>query len=497
MSNLQYRQTKIQEKRKTTLFRDFVMEIWSNYGMVLYKENNLVSRYLSSDRIWKIVESLTYETIREWFTQSGVDYDDSKTFFDQIKILKQTIEFPNLSNYGWTENCEYADSAHNTKNAYLTFNTTWDNENILYSACIKWKCTNIYNSVMVWDGCNNIYFCNGIIRSYNVFYSKYILNSNNIWFSTNLNWCSDCIFCEWLDNQKYCIRNEQYEKDQYHKEKNKILSQRDAFLTYYQSISSKGNNFGSSNSGGSFVVWSEDVVGGSLSYHVKSWNNIVITWSPEWSERMYDVFIGWSGWSTDMYWCCMVWAAHHIYIGESIGMSSNIYYSFNIQDCSFCLGCIWLKNKSYCILNKQYTKEDWYEKVDEIFWQMEQDGILWQFFPASMNPFYFNDTAAYLIDPTFTKEEVTAKWYLRRDEPITVDIPEGAAVAKTSELGQFESTADWEWNINISILKKIIQDEQGNVYRIVPMEYEFLMKYWLPLPRKHWLDRMKENFRTV
>ena len=40
---------------------------------------------------------------------------------------------------------------------------------------------------------------------------------------------------------------------------------------------------------------------------------------------------------------------------------------------------------------------------------MEQDGTLGDFFPASMNPFYFNDTAAYLIDPTFTKEEVTAK----------------------------------------------------------------------------------------
>jgi hypothetical protein len=40
---------------------------------------------------------------------------------------------------------------------------------------------------------------------------------------------------------------------------------------------------------------------------------------------------------------------------------------------------------------------------------METDGILGQFFPATMNPFYFNDTAAYLIDPTFIKEEVTAK----------------------------------------------------------------------------------------
>jgi hypothetical protein len=27
------------------------------------------------------------------------------------------------------------------------------------------------------------------------------------------------------------------------------------------------------------------------------------------------------------------------------------------------------------------------------------------------------------------------------------------------------------------------------------MEYKFLMKHALPLPRKHWLERMKENFR--
>jgi hypothetical protein len=40
---------------------------------------------------------------------------------------------------------------------------------------------------------------------------------------------------------------------------------------------------------------------------------------------------------------------------------------------------------------------------------MEKDGTLGEFFPATMNPFYFNDTAAYLIDPSFTKEEVTAR----------------------------------------------------------------------------------------
>jgi hypothetical protein len=96
---------------------------------------------------------------------------------------------------------------------------------------------------------------------------------------------------------------------------------------------------------------------------------------------------------------CSVW----------ITRSQNIYYSYYLDNCSFCLGCIGLKNKSYCILNKQYSKEERYEKVDEIFAQMDADGTLGDFFPATMNPFYFNDTAAYLIDPSFTKEEVIAK----------------------------------------------------------------------------------------
>jgi hypothetical protein len=61
---------------------------------------------------------------------------------------------------------------------------------------------------------------------------------------------------------------------------------------------------------------------------------------------------------------------------------------------------------------------------------------------------------------------------------------------------------NYEWfdsegkrTINKDILKKVIVDESGNMWRVVNMEYEFLVKYGLPLPRKHWLERMKENFR--
>jgi hypothetical protein len=45
-------------------------------------------------------------------------------------------------------------------------------------------------------------------------------------------------------------------------------------------------------------------------------------------------------------------------------------------------------------------------------------------------------------------------------------------------------------------MKKVIVDEKGNYYRIVKMEYDFLMKHALPLPTLHWLDRMKMGFQN-
>ena len=89
---------------------------------------------------------------------------------------------------------------------------------------------------------------------------------------------------------------------------------------------------------------------------------------------------------------------------------------------------------------------------------------------------------------------------------------------KSSELGQFESWEDSssplamgeqnpsatppppyqggkQWKLDETVCKRVIIYENGDAYRIIPMELEFLQKHGLPLPRKHWLTRMKENFR--
>ena len=66
--------------------------------------------------------------------------------------------------------------------------------------------------------------------------------------------------------------------------------------------------------------------------------------------------------------------SEHIYCSVFGGNACfNCYYSMNLDSCSFCLGCIGLINKHYCIFNKEYTKEERHTKVNEIFTQLEKD----------------------------------------------------------------------------------------------------------------------------
>ena len=149
---------------------------------------------------------------------------------------------------------------------------------------------------------------------------------------------------------------------------------------------------------------------------------------------------------------------------------------------------------AYCIFNKQYSKEEWGILADKIFSQMEQVGILWKFFPWKLNPFYFNDTIAWILWK-FTKEEVEKEWFMWRDQEVKVDIPEWFKIIEIEELSKYQwFDENWNWFINPEIMKKVIKDEKRNYYRIVKMEYDFLIKYELPLPRIHWKDRIKLNF---
>jgi len=492
MQDLKYYQDKIKEKRMKTPFRDFLKEISSWCSFVFNKNKWLISKYPNTPRI-NICSMDDFNKNVDNLVKSWLEYDNKNNFFSNYKKLLLTVKLPNLFHYIVNSNCDYSEASLNSKNAYLSNFAINENENIFYTFRVQ-KSTNVYNSLYVINNCENIYFSRWITESFNIFYCSYVQNSANIWFSSNLTWCSECIFCNDLDNQSYSIKNKKLSKKDYLEEKKIILKEKNNFLNYYNKCNKLWVNQNSSNVTGNFIIESTNVDNWHYVSHNNISRNVMFTGNDNGVGNFNDVFVAWWTWWNDFYGIHSAWWWANLYCSISISFCENIFYSYYLENCSYCIWCIGLKNKSYCILNKQYTKEEWNIMADKIFSSMEKEGTLWNFFPWELNPFYFNDTVAWLIW-WFTKEEVTKEWYMWRDEEIKVDIPEWSDVILTSELDKYQwYNEDWDWKINPEILKKVIKDEKWNYYRIVQMEYDFLVKHNLPLPEIHWMDRMKLNF---
>ena len=493
MNNLKHWKNKIQEKRKQTSWRDFLMEISSWYTLSLYNNKGIISRFPDTDRVKNVIPNKKFEENRDNLLELGINYNSETGFFHSFDSLFKNIDMFNSCQYWNNINSNFSESVLNGKNVYLTFAAISDCENVCYSISVKDNCSDVFNSLMIQPNSQDIYFATNVSSSYKVFYSRYIQNSNNIWFSTNLIGCQECIDCDNLENVSYHINNKQYPQEEYFIKKEEILSDKYSFLDKYTSLKIWGNNIGCGNiRKGDALFNCFDISDAKHSFNVKWGKNLIFTGWVQWVEDAYDICGGGSPTSHDIYGVAGV-SGDHVYCSSHI-IGSNIFYSFYLENCSFCIGCVWLKNKQYCILNKQYTKEQWEILADKIFTQMESDWILWDFFPGNINPYYFNDTIAEMLWD-FTKEEVESKWYMWRDEEIKVDIPEWVDIISTEELNDYQwYSPSGEWRINPEILKKVIKDDKWDYYKVVQMEYDFLMKHSLPLPRLHWMDRMKINF---
>src|SRR3989344_1857420 len=161
---------------------------------------------------------------------------------------------------------------------------------------------------------------------------------------------------------------------------------------------------------------------------------------------------------------------------NSPGSTGN--YMTNSKNCTSCFGCIGLRQKSYCILNKQYSKDEYAKRVSEIMSSMKEYG---EFFPQEFSPFAYNDTIAQEYFP-LEREDAAKRGYQWRDAvdrdvrpTINVrDLPK--TVVETDE----------------SILKEIIGCEHDGTcndnctkgFRIAPEELAFYKKMSLPLPRR-------------
>ena len=470
-------------------FEDSVISLASWSPLVLYKNEWKLCRFPESARVWIIVDPITHDEKRlSLVDEVFVDYTGD--VFEDIITLFKKYPKARLYHHKWPVNCDYTDMTGYSKDCYLSF-VPVRCSNVLYSFHTK-DSHDVISSTTVLDNSSIVYASSMVVNSHKVFLSKWIMASSNIWLSSNLLNCSWCRWCSDLQNKQYCIGNVQYSEEEFLRTFSEL--KRDlSTLSWSKDLWAVENFWSTWCKGSTWCISCEDLEESLCSFQITQGKNVLMSSSSKWSRERYNTYL--TGNANHVYSIMHSgWEAEYCYNCIWVNRCSHVYYSIRLQTCSFCFWCVWLMNKSYCIFNKQYSKEERYRQVDIIFQEMKEKWILWLFFPATLCPFNFNDTVASMI-VNLSKEKAQRRWFLRRDDEVKIDIPEWMEVVEVGDLWAYESYENDERKIDPRILKKVIRDEEGHVFRVIKMEYDFLMKYWLPLPRVHWLERLKGHFR--
>ncbi len=515
------------------------------------RKSSLSGREIVS--IYSPDKAVTVYDQEEWWSdtwdalQYGKTYDFSKSFFEQYKELFR--EVPRVALYNLDpHNSVYCNNALHSKNCYLLFASN-TNEEMLYSywsynSSSSVDCSYIYDSQLCYQSVN-------LKNCYETYFSQLCSFAVDAYFCYNCSNINNCIGCTNLHNTSYHIFNQPCTKAEFEKAKQELLSGSwkniDAVARRYAAavpnvIRKPMNGSNNEESTGDYLSQtksceacfdldqSEDckfMVQGRKnkdcydgSYNVMAelcYNNLSS------ADHVYHNLFS-----------CYVWNCSDVFYSDSC------YYSKNL------FGCVGLRNKQYCILNQQYTKQEYEKLVPKIIEQMQKNilqpftrqdapdivskkeeipipGLIkekpaevheWgEFFPSSLSPFGYNETVAMEYFP-LTREQVLSfpslkgrgqgEGDVRASSPPPNLLPSAGGTTALAH-GIIFNWSDYELPkpdvkkiIPAAKLPDNIRDIPDDIlnwaveceitkkpYRIIKQELEFYREHNLPVPSRH------------
>lgn len=434
-------------------------------------------------------------TLSEWHSDKwdamdyGQDYDENQPFLKQLQNLQEKVPHPHQDGSNNTK-CDWCDDVWSSRNCYLS-RSMLECEDLYYS----YRNLRVKNSIDVSicfesEKCFDSGDCH---HSYKLFYSKHSKDCINSYFLYDCRNCQDCFMCWNLRNKSYCIENVQYTKEEY---ENKLESFK---LGSFNSINDHKKRFE--------VILEKEVVhrnnfnlkthnstGDNLS-DVKNCHNCNTISN---SEDCFNCIRGVGlrscidvdgGLQLELSGNCNACVGNGSYALKYSNKSSARYseYLDLCIDCEYCFGCVGLKKKKYCILNKQYNKEDYEILKNKIIMEMKNRGEYGKFLPYSMSAGPFNFSTGFLYFPETKKEDILklGGYWEDIDESNIEGMP-------TSELPD-----DIKDVPNDIINKALICPETGWRFNITQNELSFYRENNIPLPRYHFDVRTKNQLRYL
>jgi len=424
----------------------------------------------------------------------GVDVDFTKPFFAQVRDLWKQVPMKNLNVVNGVGS-DYCNHFTNPKNCYLAFNGN-DSENVMYSNGLTYTRDSVDVSHMgKSEQCYESFWCTSCSKT---FFSSQCESCVSVMFSKNCVGCTDCFGCVGLRNKQYHIWNEPYTKEEYfkklaeldwtsHKNIESLKKQAQEFwLTFPNKYLIGSHN---SDVSGSYISNSKNVKDSFLIRAGEDMRYCQYMQESPGSKDCYDFSI-WGGNNSLAYECtaCGIDTSRIkfcLFVQESV---HDIEYSVLCSGSSNLFGCVGLRKKEYCILNRQYSKEAFDELRLKIIQHMKDvpyidaKGRVYsygEFFPPGFSPWAYNETIAFDYFPMQESEakEKGYAWRKPAEKSFTITLRPESIPDRISE------TED-------SILNEVIGCEHSGActhqcttaFKITPAELQFYRDNNLPVP---------------
>jgi len=438
----------------------------------------------------------------------GKDYDFDKPFFEQYKELLRRVPLINMSITNMV-NCSYCNVSEGDKDSFF-ISASEMNENVAYSnrvvACKDSQDVYIANANEL---CYELVSCN---KCYRTLFSR---NCNECVYSAflwNCSNCDHCFCCTNLRSKSYYFLNEPYSKEEYEKKIKELDLGSFAVIKKLKDelkmlIESSIHRF-------AFIIKCVDVTGDNIGYAKNTKESFDVIGNPSTEDCK---FLNWAGWQTRSVYDggpgigLAVESSYEItdtgnqatrvLFTSVVYGSYDVQYSINCHGSKNLFGCYGLRSKEYCILNKQYTKEEYQALLPKVIEHMnsmpfvDKVGRVYkygEFFPGEVSPFAYNEVISQEYFP-LTKEEAIKQGYLWKDP----DIRDYKVTLKPEDL------ADNIKDVPDSITEEVIGcahagncvDQCSTAFKILPRELEFYRRLNLPLPHLCYNCRHGERLR--
>lgn len=402
----------------------------------------------------------------------GRDIDFSRPFFEQWKELRDAV--PRAALFGKNnENSDFTNHTENSKNCYLCSDTSA--HDTYYS---KWmiNCRDCCDCYQL-EKSDRCYESQYTVSLQNAIYAFLCDQSSNIAFSYDCIDCHDCLLCCHLRHKRFCILNEQLSELEYRKRISELNLES---YSVFQEVLRRYKDMVQKTFHRPMVILNSENCFGDFIYHCSNVRDSFGVIESQDSAYCYDT--GHQKDSQDVYESAfdgeLQFQCHACNRGKRLIGCSVCYdvdscmYSDTCHNSNNLFGCVGLKRKKYCILNKEYSKEEYKVLVPKIIDHMRQTGEWGEYFAPALTPFAYNESLAQEYVPLEKKDAQRAGWSWYDD------------TIEANYLGPTTEIADDIQNVGDDICQKILRcSVTQKPFKVIPQELKFYREMHLPLPR--------------